>query len=58
MKTIQVQLAITLDENAARTLAELFAPVIKQATGLPVTEGDERRDARLRASQNALLRGE
>lgn len=58
MKTIQVQLAITLDETAARSLAELLAPAIKQALGLPASEFDQKREARLRASQNAIFGGE
>jgi predicted DNA-binding transcriptional regulator AlpA len=55
MKTIQVQLTITLDDTAAKTLAELLAPAIKQAAGLSVDESDERREARLRASRNAIF---
>ena len=58
MKTIQIQLAITLDETAAKTLAELLSPAIKQAAGLPANEFDERKSARLRASQNAIFGGE
>lgn len=57
MKTVQLQLAITLGEDAAKALAELLGSAIKQAmqTG---TEEDARRQARLRASQNALFGGE
>jgi excisionase family DNA binding protein len=57
MKTVQLQLAITLGDDAAKALAELLVPAIKQAmqTG---TEEDARRQARLRASQNALFGGE
>jgi hypothetical protein len=58
MKTIQVQLAITLDETAANSLAELLMPLIKQAMGLPASQFDQKRDARLRASQNAIFGGE
>jgi excisionase family DNA binding protein len=58
MQTIQLQMAINLDENAARTLAELLAPAIKQAVGLAGGELDAKREARLRASQNALFGGE
>jgi excisionase family DNA binding protein len=58
MQTIQVHVAINLDENAARTLADLLAPAIKQAVGLTASELDAKREARLRASQNALFGGE
>lgn len=56
MKAIQVQLTITLDESAAKSLAEILAPAIKQAAGSPAS--DERREARLRASQNAIFGGQ
>lgn len=57
MKTVQLQLAITLGDDAAKALAELLGPAIKQAmqTG---TDEDTRRQARLRASQNAIFGGE
>jgi hypothetical protein len=58
MKTIQVQLTITLDEAAAKTLTELLAPAIKQTIGLTANESDQRREARLRDSQNAIFGGE
>ena len=58
IKSIQVQLVITLDDAAAKSLAEILAPALKQAMGLPVPESDERRNARLRASQNAIFGGE
>ncbi len=57
MKTVQLQLAITLGDDAAKALAELLGPAIKQAM-LTDTEEDARRQARLRASQNALFGGE
>jgi hypothetical protein len=56
MKAIQVQLTITLDESAANTLAELLAPAIKRAVEKP-DASDDRREARLRASQNAIFAG-
>ena len=58
MKMIQVQLAVTLDDNAARTLAELLTPAIKQAIGLVGGHSDAKQYARYRASQNALFAGE
>ncbi len=58
MKTIQVQLAIKLDEAAAKTLAELLAPAIKQAVGATTDEDVEKKNARLRASQHAIFGGE
>lgn len=57
MKTIQLQLAITLDDTAAKALAELLAPAIKQAVGISAHESDPKRDARLRASQHANFGG-
>ncbi|MBM4070975.1 MAG: hypothetical protein FJ271_18805 [Planctomycetes bacterium] len=52
MKTVQLQMAITFGDDAAKVLAELLVPTIKQAmqTG---TEEDARRQARQRTSQNA-----
>jgi len=58
MKTVQVQLTITLDETATNTLAELLAPAIKQAIANSAIESDERKESRLRASQNAIFAGE
>lgn len=58
MKAVQVQLTLTLDETAAQALAELLAPVIRQAV-VPIADvAEEKRIARLRASQNALFAGE
>lgn len=58
MKTIQIQLTITLDEAAANTLAQLLAPAIKQAIGVTLSESDQKKDALLRASQNAKFGAE
>ncbi len=58
MKTVQMQLTITLDETAARALAELLAPAIRQAVEPAADVAEEKRIARLRASQNALFAGE
>lgn len=57
MKTVQIQLTLALDEAAASALAELLAPVIRQALA-PVADVDEdKRIARLRTSQNAIFAG-
>jgi excisionase family DNA binding protein len=53
MKTIQVQVAITLDEPAIRSLAELLATALSERT-----DEEKKREARPRASQNALFAGE
>jgi len=58
MKAIQVQVTITLDEAVAKSLAELLAPAIKQALASPTSEADEKKKARLLASQNAIFGGE
>ena len=58
MKTVHIQLSITLDETAAKSLAELLAPAIKQATANMAGEPDDKRYARLQASQNAIFGGE
>jgi excisionase family DNA binding protein len=57
MKTVQLQLAITLGDDAAKALAELLGPAIKQAMQIG-TDEDARKQARLRASQNAIFGGE
>ncbi len=54
MKTIQVQLAVTLGDEAAKALAELLAPALKQA----MTDANERTETRRRQSQIALLDGQ
>ena len=55
MQTIQVQLAITLGEDAAKIVAELLGPAFRQAAALLASDTDEGREARLRASQNAIF---
>lgn len=57
MKTIQFHVAITLGDDGAKALAELLGAVIKQAMQSGTGE-DARRQARLRASQNAIFGGE
>lgn len=57
MPTIQLHLAVTLGDDAAKTLAELIGPALRQAisAGSPF---DEARQARIRTSQRALLAGQ
>lgn len=57
MQTIQVQLAITLGDDAAKALAELLGPGLRQAA-ICADDNDEEREARLRASQNAIFAGQ
>ena len=56
MRDIQVKLTITFGESAARAIADLLAPAFKQAN-IASDEGEERQEARLRASQNAIFAG-
>jgi predicted DNA-binding transcriptional regulator AlpA len=58
MRTIHVQLAVTLDEDAAKALAELLGPALCQALGLPGDDGSEGSGARLRASRKGLFAGQ
>lgn len=58
MKAIQIQVSITLDENAAKSLAELLSPAIKEAIGLTTNELDQRKNERLKSSRNAIFGGE
>jgi excisionase family DNA binding protein len=57
MQTIQVQLAITLGDDAAKALAELLGPAFRQAA-ISANDADEGREARLRASQQAIFAGQ
>jgi excisionase family DNA binding protein len=57
MHTLHLQLAITVDDEAARTLAELLVPTLRQAA-LSQKDADERREARLRAPQQAIFVGQ
>ena len=54
MKTIQVQLAITLDDEAAKTLTDVLVPALKQL----MTDANDKSDARRRQSQTALFGGQ
>src|SRR4051794_19627631 len=58
MKTVQVQLTFSLDEPAAKALADLLAPAIRQVIESGAREIDEKREARLRASRQVILGGE
>jgi excisionase family DNA binding protein len=57
LQTIQVQLAITLGDDAAKALAELLGPALRQVA-VPANVVDEARNSRLRASQNAIFGGQ
>jgi excisionase family DNA binding protein len=57
MQTIQVQLAITLGDDAAKALAELPGPAFRQAA-ISANDADEGSEARLRASQQAIFAGQ
>jgi excisionase family DNA binding protein len=57
MPTLHIQLAITVNDEAAKALAELLVPALKEAVA-PVRDTDERREARLRASQEAIFAGQ
>ena len=56
MKTVQLQLAITLDEDAAKALADVLGPAIRQAMQT-ATDADAKKQARPRASENTILGG-
>lgn len=58
MRIIQSQLSVTIGDDAARSFAERLEPAIKQAQTPASSEVDERQEARLRASQNALFAGQ
>jgi predicted DNA-binding transcriptional regulator AlpA len=47
-----------LGDDAAKALAEFLGPALKQAKAIPPNELDEGKDARLRASQNAIFAGQ
>lgn len=58
MKTIQLQVAVSLDENGSKILVELLGQALKQASLPQNGDVDERREARLRASRNAIFAGQ
>ncbi len=57
MKTIQLQVAITLDESTIRSLADLLVPIVKQAMPTSEVESDRKRETRSQVSRNALFDG-
>lgn len=57
MQTIQLQLTVTFAEESTNSLARILGPAIRQALGLSPEEIDERKEARMRASQNAIFGG-
>lgn len=58
METIEVQVAIKIDETATTALVKLLAPAIKRAIGDSPDDIDSGTMRRLRASQNANFRGQ
>lgn len=58
MKTIQFQLTVGLGDDASKALVELLDQALKQSTAPRLGELDVRREARLRASRNAIFAGE
>jgi excisionase family DNA binding protein len=54
MRTIQLQVAITLDEIAIRTLLDVLRPPMRQQK----TDEEKKREARLLASRNTPFAGE
>lgn len=57
MQTIQVQLAITLGDDAAEALAKLLGLALRQAA-ISTNTIDGEKESRLRASQNAIFVGQ
>lgn len=58
MQTIQLQIAIAITEEVAENLATALAPAIRQALLPKPSEDDLRREARLKASRNAIFAGQ
>jgi excisionase family DNA binding protein len=58
MQTIQFQLTLTLDPDAAKVLAELLGPALRQAVAQRPVDLDGKNDARLRAAQDAVFAGQ
>lgn len=58
MKTVQFQIAVTLDEATIGSLVEMLAPAIMRAVGVSAPQAVENRDARLRASQKSIFGGQ
>lgn len=58
MKTIQLQLSLTLGGEAEKALVELLVQAMKQANVDPNADADERRAARIAQSRNAVFAGQ
>lgn len=56
MKTLQVNLAITLSDESVTALAEILAPAIRNSLK-PLTNDDVSAGERLHASKNAIFSG-
>ena len=44
-------------DDDLKAIAAILAPLLKQATQSPISQEDEKREARFRASRHAHLRG-
>lgn len=59
MTPVQIRLTLSLDESAAKALADLLVPVMREALAPPPQTVDEtKRQARLLASRKAIFGGE
>lgn len=59
MNSVQIRLTITLDDSAAKTLADLLVPSLRQSLAPPPPpEAETKRQARLLASRKAIFGGE
>jgi predicted DNA-binding transcriptional regulator AlpA len=57
MQTIEFKMSVSFSEESTNALAKILAPAIREALGLSPEEIDERQEARLRASRNAIYGG-
>lgn len=58
MKTIQLQMSVTVGDDSEKILVDLLVQAIKQVTTEPRVEADEKRAARLAQSRNAIFAGQ
>src|SRR5688572_22410308 len=58
MKTIQVQLAVTIGDDTSKLLVDLLTQALKQSASPSADSIDDRREARVRDSRNALFAGQ
>lgn len=58
MPTIQLQIAITITEEVANNLAGVIAPAIKETLEPKPSDNEVRREARIKASRNAIFAGQ